>query len=415
MRHEKKLTSLAVTKQSTPGLYGDGAGLWLQVMASGSKSWIFRYMRNGRAREMGLGPVRDVTLAQAREKASECRRLLLDGKDPIEIRNESRQAERLREAHALTFFQCADSYIDAHRHGWKNEKHVSQWRNTLRDYVHPVLGALSVQDITTALVLKCLEPIWVSKPETATRVRGRIESILDWAKARGYRQGDNPAAWRGHLDHLLPARNKIARVQHHPALPYPEIGEFIISLRDQEGIAARALEFTIRTAARTNEVILATWDEFDLDKRLWVVPAERMKAKREHRVPLSEPVITLLTNMKAIKVSSYVFPGTKENKPLSNMAMLKLLERMGRSDITAHGFRSTFRDWAAEVTAFPRDVAEMALAHTISNDVEEAYRRGDLLQKRFRLMEEWSNYCDTIQGASISQVVPIRHAKSNLA
>jgi integrase len=253
--------------------------------------------------------------------------------------------------------------------------------------------------------MKALEPIWKAKPETASRLRGRIEAVLDWATVRGYRKGENPARWRGHLDKLLPARAKIQKVVHHPALPYSEIADFMVSLRNQEGIAARALEFLILTAARTGEIIGAGWDEVDLDERVWVIPEARMKAGREHRVPLSGPALAIVKQMNEIRESDFVFPGGKKGRPLSNMAMLALLKRIGRNDLTTHGFRSTFRDWAAERTTFSREVIEMALAHTIENKVEAAYRRGDLFRKRRQLMEAWARYCGTtrVQG----DVVPI--------
>ncbi|MCF8151653.1 MAG: tyrosine-type recombinase/integrase [Burkholderiaceae bacterium] len=411
-RRDKKLTSLAINKQNRPGMYGDGAGLWLQVMASGVKSWIFRYMKDGKAREMGLGPIRDVSLPEARDRAGACRKLLLDGKDPIDERKALRQTEAYERAKAITFAECTAAYIEAHKSAWTNAKHESQWRNSLRDYALPHLGTLSVSAVDTGLVLKCLEPIWLIKAETATRVRERIERILDWAKARGYRQGDNPAVWKGHLDKLLPRRSKNVAVRHHPALPYAEIGEFIKALRAQPGIAASALEFTILTAARTGETIFARWVDVDLEKSLWIVPKEKMKTKREHRVPLSKAAVAILQRMASLRLNDYVFPGARQDKPLSNMAMLKVLERMGREDLTVHGFRSTFRDWTAELTAYPREVAEMALAHTIGNDVEEAYRRGDLLMKRYKLMADWATYCDSVPIKTAKNIVPIRKGRS---
>jgi integrase len=270
-----------------------------------------------------------------------------------------------------------------------------QWRNTLNSYASPVFGSLPVQAVDVALVMKALEPIWKTKPETASRLRGRIEAVLDWAAVRGYRRGENPARWRGHLDKLLPARAKIQKVEHHPALPYDEIADFIAVLQDQEGIAARALGFLILTATRTGEIIGTRWDEIDFENRIWVIPGARMKAGREHRVPLSGAALATLRQMNEIREGDFVFPGGKKGKPLSNMAMLSVLKRMGRDDLTAHGFRSTFRDWAAECTNFPREVVEMALAHTIENKVEAAYRRGDLFQKRRQLMEAWARFCRT--------------------
>jgi integrase len=379
-----------------PGMHADGGGLYLQVTASGAKSWIFRFMLHGKAREMGLGPLHTISLAEARERAKECRKLRLDGIDPVEARKAKRAEERLAAATVMTFADCAERYIAAHRASWRNPKHAAQWPSTLQTYAYPVFGSLPVQAIDTALVTKTIEPIWHDKPETASRVRGRIEAVLDWAKVRGYRNGENPARWRGHLDKLLPARAKVRKVEHHAALPYGEMGDFVGALREQEGIGARALEFMILTAMRTGEVIGARWDEFDLADKVWTVPADRMKTGKEHRVPLSPAAVAIIDQMQAARVNDhqFVFPGGKLGKPLSNMAMLKLLKRMGHGgQLTVHGFRSSLRDWAAERTSYPREVAEMALAHTIGDKVEAAYRRGDLFTKRRRLMEEWAKHC----------------------
>ena len=365
------------------------------MSSSGTKSWIFRFTLDGRAREMGLGPVHTIPLADARKRAAECRRMRIDGIDPIKARNDHRGWKKLEAAKGMTFDSCAAAYLEAHKDSWKNATHRKQWRNTLSSYASPVFGSLPVQTVDLTLVMKALEPIWKGKPETASRLRGRIEAVLDWATVRGYRKGENPARWRGHLDKLLPARAKIQKVVHHPALPYSEIADFMVSLRNQEGIAARALEFLILTAARTGEIIGAGWDEVDLDERVWVIPEARMKAGREHRVPLSGPALAIVKQMNEIRESDFVFPGGKKGMALSNMAMLAVLKRMGRDDLTAHGFRSTFRDWAAERTTFPREVVEMALAHTIENKVEAAYRRGDLFQKRRQLMEAWARFCST--------------------
>lgn len=393
-----RLTALNVQRARKPGMYADGGGLYLQVSASGAKSWVYRFMLRGKAREMGLGPLHVVSLAEARQKAAEARRLRHEGVDPIELRKAQRAAQRVTEGQGLTFDDCAAAYIDAHKLGWRNEKHALQWKSTIATYASPVFGKLPVQSVDTALMLKVLEPIWSKKPETASRLRGRIEAVLDWATVRMFRTGENPARWRGHLDHLLPARNKVRRPEHHPALPYAEVGDFLRVLRTQEGVAARALEFLILTAARTGEAIGAQWSEIDLDAKLWTVPASRIKGGREHRVPLSTPAVALLRGLKAeaekmLVGSVYVFNGARRGKPLSNMAMLKLLARMGRKDLTVHGFRSTFRDWAAEQTHYPREVAEMALAHVIGDKVEAAYRRGDLFEKRRRMMEDWARYC----------------------
>lgn len=390
-----KLTALSVSQVKRRGYYGDGGGLFLQVSTSGSKSWVFRFREDGRLREMGLGPTHTVTLAEARQKALECRKLRLDGSDPIAIRHAKRVAARLDAAKVMTFRQCAEAYIDAHRAGWRNAKHVAQWSATLTSYAFPIFGQLPVQAVGVGLVMRVLEPIWSVKPETASRVRGRIESVLDWARARGYRMGENPARWRGHIENLLPKRSKVQRVEHHAALPYGEIAAFMAELREQEGIAASALEFAILTAARTGEVIGARWEEFNLAERLWTIPGARMKAGKEHRVPLSTAGLSVIENVGQIRQSHFVFPGGKDNRPISNMAMLMLLRRLGRSDLTIHGFRSTFRDWAAEQTHFPADVAEMALAHSVGNRVEAAYRRGDLFEKRRELAEAWAIYCQS--------------------
>jgi integrase len=290
----------------------------------------------------------------------------------------------------MTFDQCAAAYFKAHRAGWRNAKHAAQWSSTIKTYAEPVIGALPVQGIDTTLVIKIIEPLWSKKSETASRLRGRIEAVLDWATVRGYRQGDNPARWRGHLDKLLPARTKVSKVKHHAALPYRELPKFMAALRGQDGMSARALEFLILTAARTGEVIGALPAE--IKDRVWTVPAGRMKGSREHRVPLAAPALAVAEKHNQ-RNGAFLFPGAKDDKPLSNMAMLALLERMGRSDLTAHGFRSTFRDWAAECTNYPNEVVEMALAHTINSKVEAAYRRGDLFEKRKSLMSEWAEFC----------------------
>ena len=405
-RNMHRLSALRVTKLTKPGYYADGGGLSLQVTASNSKSWIFRFMLDGRAREMGLGSLHTIALAEARHKAMICRKQLLEHIDPIESRKAMRDQERLKSSRSMTFSACANAYIEAHRAGWRNAKHVTQWQNTLATYAEPIFGTLPVQEVDIGLVLRALEPIWHTKPETASRLRGRIEAVLDWATVRGLRTGDNPARWRGHLESLLPSRAKLQTVEHHAALPYIEMAAFMVELRQQVGIAARALEFLILTAARTSEVIGARWDEFNEELKTWVIPAERMKAHREHRVPLSPRALKLIEEMRAIQTSEFVFPGARAGKALSNMAMLMLLKRMHRGDLTTHGFRSTFRDWAAEQTNYPREVAEEALAHTLNNKVEAAYRRGDLFEKRRRLMMEWSKYSENFR--STGRVVPIR-------
>src|SRR3984893_2455461 len=404
-RASNKLSAVEVKGTGPKGMYPPAGRLYLQVSAGGAKSWIFRFMLDGRSREMGLGPVHAIPLADARKRAAECRRMRFDGIDPIEVRRVEREQKKLGAAKSMTFDACAAAYIDAHKAGWKNAKHRDQWPTTLNTYASPVFGGLPVQAVDVGLVMKALEPIWQTKSETASRLRGRIEAVLDWATVRGYRKGDNPARWRGHLDKLIPARSKVQRVEHHPALAYDELADFVAMLRSQEGIAGRALEFLILTATRTGEVIGARWDEVDLAEKVWVVPAARMKAGREHRVPLSGAAVAILKEMKKIRESDFVFPGGKKGKPLSNMAMLGVLKRIGRSDLTNHGFRSSFRDWAAERTNFPREVAEMALAHTVGDKVEAAYRRGDLFQKRRQLMDAWARFCGTERPQA--EVVPI--------
>jgi integrase len=396
-----KLTALAIKRQKVPGRYGDGGGLWLQVSATGGKSWLFRYTREGSARHMGLGSVELVSLAEARDLARKNRRLLLDGIDPLQARRDVRAQMRSEAARGITFNECAEQLIASQEAGWRNPKHRAQWRSTLAAYAYPILGDLSVSAIDVGMVLKVVEPIWQAKPETAGRVRGRVEAVLDWAAARSYRNGENPARWRGHLDKLLPARSRIARVKHHPALAYAELPAFMRDLRDQKGVSPRALEFTILTAARTNETIGARWTEIDLKAGMWIVPPERMKGKREHRVPLSERSVQLLKALP--REGDFVFVGNKPDQPLSNMAMLKMLERMGCGDITVHGFRSTFKDWATETTAYPIEMSEVALAHVVSDKTEAAYRRGDMLEKRRRLMEDWAKYCTSR---------PVVHAKN---
>lgn len=411
-RQNNRLSALTVSKAKKPGMYPDGGGLYLRIAEDGGRGWFYRFTLNGRQRYMGLGSLSVVTLAEAREKAQAARRLKSRGIDPIEQKASQTAADRAEQAKSLTFKEAAGAYIRSHKAGWRNEKHADQWENTLTAYAYPVMGSLPVDKIETAHVLKVIEPIWTVKTETASRVRGRIESVLDWAAARGHRSGVNPARWRGHLSNLLPARSKVQKVQHHPALSFAKAGDFMAKLRKQESSAAMALELLILTATRTNEVIGARWEEIDLKANVWTIPADRMKASKEHRVPLSAPAVTLLKRLLKGRQtapdgqpSPWVFPGVK-GKHLSNGAILALLARMGREDITAHGFRSTFRDWAAEQTAFPRDVVEMALAHTITDKVEAAYRRGDLFKKREKLMDAWAGYVGRPSVAG--NVTPIR-------
>jgi integrase len=404
-----KLTALEVTRLKEPGMFADGAGLYIQVTGDGktrvAKSWIYRFTLRGRTREMGLGSLTVLGLAEARGKAAEFRRLVHDGVDPIDAKAETRTKAALDAAKSLTFTQCAKRFIESHRVSWTNPKHAAQWTASLKTYAEPVIGALPIQTIETAHLMKILEPIWSAKPETAKRVRGRIEAVLDWASALEYRVGNNPARLKGHLDKLLPARSRLRPVKHHAALPYDQLPAFMASLRAQEGISPRALEFLILTAARTGEVIGARPSE--IRDRVWTVPKERMKNGKEHRVPLCSGAIAVVEKIREQNHGDFLFPGGKRDKPLSNMAMLAVLKRMGLTDLTAHGFRSTFDDWATECTNAPREVIEMALAHTIEDKVDAAYRRGDLFVKRRWLMEEWAQFCAGGETIEDRQVVPL--------
>lgn len=403
----KELGALEVSRLDAPGLtmVGGVAGLGLQVSPTGAKSWVLRVMVGGKRRDMGLGGYPDVTLAGAKEAARIARQKIKDGIDPVEEARNNRSKLIAARASAMTFSEAASAYIAVKEAEWRNAKHGQQWRNTLETYAEPVMGKMLVRDIEQAHVLKVLEPIWLAKTETASRLRGRIESILDWARVRGYRDGENPARWRGHLEMLLQSPGKVQKISHHPALPYAEIGAFLALLRQHEGIAARALEFAILTAARSGEVRGATWEEIDLDAALWVIPAERMKAKREHRVTLNDGAVAILEATPKEKRAGLIFQNGK-GEMYSDMALTAVLRRMKRTDITVHGFRSSFRDWAAECTNYPREVAEMALAHTIENKVEAAYRRGDLFEKRARMMRDWWRFTNKTEG--VATVTPIQ-------
>ena len=388
-----KLSALAVARASQPGYVGDGGGLVLQVSQSGSKSWLFRYRVNGKHREMGLGSLLAVDLAAARVKAKHCRDQLSEGIDPLESRQHARVADRLARARQISFDQCASAYIAAHRGGWRNPKHATQWINTLATYVSPVMGSLPVAAVDTDLIVKALAGIWLDKTETATRIRGRIECILDWATVSGFRKGDNPARWNGHLDQLLANPNKISPVKNYAALPWTDIPRLMRVLELKEGVAAVALRFLILTAARSGEVRGARWDELDMEKGVWTVPASRMKARREHRVPLSDPARALIG--KLTRRDGPVFSGRKSGAQLSDATLASVLKRIGHGDVTVHGFRSAFRDWCAEAVGndFSREVCEHALAHQLPDRVEAAYQRGDLFDKRIALMRAWADFC----------------------
>ena len=403
------LTTLAV-KNAKPGRHADGGGLHLLVKESGSRSWVYRFMLRGKSRDIGVGPaagIDAVPLAAARDLAAALRIRVKAGVDPLSERLEAiaaaAAAAQMSKVAGITFKTVAEVHIAANEGSWRNPKHRQQWGNTLASYVYPVIGDLPVAEVATAHVLQILEPIWNEKPETASRVRGRIETILNSAKARGYRDGENPARWRGHVEQILPARTRPSR-GHHKAMSYADIPAFIGALRTREAMAALALEFTVLTAARSGEVLGASWGEVDLAKAVWTVPASRMKAGKEHRVPLSARAIAILEAVKQLG-SEVVFSGTGGGK-LSGMAMAMLLRRM-KVDVTVHGFRSGFRDWAAESTGFAHEVCEMALAHAIGNQAEAAYRRGDLFDKRRKLMEAWTTYCAT-PAAAAGTVTPIR-------
>ncbi|MBZ9975962.1 tyrosine-type recombinase/integrase [Mesorhizobium sp. BR-1-1-10] len=393
-----KLTDTECKAVLRPGRHGDGGGLYLDVKPTGAKSWVFVWTANivkdgkqtRRWKEMGLGAYPAVKLATARKLAAEHREGVAHGRDPI--------AERRKEAEP-TFGECVDKFLGTMESQWRNAKHQAQWRMTLTDYAASIT-AMKVSSITTDDVLRVLNPIWQSKAETASRLRGRIERVLTFAKGKGWRSGENPATWRGHLDGVLPVRNRLTR-GHHKAMRYVDVPAFVQRLRGHDAMSARALEFLILTAARSGEVLNATWREFDFDAALWTVPASRMKAGKEHRVPLSKPAVVIAKALHEVRISEYVFPGHARGRPLSNMAFAKLIERMKVEGVTPHGFRSAFRDWAGDATHFPRDVAEQALAHRVGDATERAYRRSDALEKRRKLMDAWASYCTVVRSGNV--------------
>jgi integrase len=393
LRQTNRLAARTVTTTTKAGLHADGGGLYLQVTKGGAKSWIYRFTINKRTRDMGLGPLQAVSLADARDLAGRARALAASSIDPIVEREARLTADAAAVRHGTSFKACAEEYIRLNQDGWKNAKHRQQWPNTLKAYVFPVIGDKPVRDVSKRDIVDILEPIWTEKPETARRIRSRIEIVIDMAIAADLRESENPARLSV-LKFLLPAQAN--KATHHPALPYEQIGGFMADLRTQEGIAALALEFIILTATRTSETLNAKWDE--IENRVWTIPGDRMKSGRKHRVPLSDRAVTLLEKLPRLRGNDHVFPGWKAKRPLSNTVCLGLLKRMERSDLTVHGFRSTFRDWCAEQTDYPRDVAEMALAHSIGNKVEAAYRRGDLFDKRCELMQAWAENCGVENG-----------------
>ncbi len=412
----KPLTAGYLKLKPKPGrrshFYADGGNpnLYLQVSINKDgtvrRSWVFRYSPPGqkskpyKTRYMGLGSM-DLTLEDAREAARLCRLQLREGLDPINTRNARVAANIAAQAAIVTFEQAAEQYIESKKDGWKNDKHAAQWRSTLKTYAYPKIGKLNVADITTTHVLKAIESIWTKKTETASRVRGRIESILDYATTRGYRTGDNPARWQGCLEHMLPAPSKVRKVEHHAALPYADLPAFMADLRKREGVSPRALEFLILTAARSGEVRGMTFEEVDYERKVWTVPEGRMKGGRDHAVPLSDRALAIVKAQPG-SGSDLVFPG--QSGPLSDMSLTAVLKRMGRADLTAHGFRSTFRDWGGDETDTPREVLEAALAHIVGDKAEQAYRRGDALEKRRHLMTQWADFCEGKKGGTVVQL-----------
>ncbi len=405
-RKANRLTARTVATITKPGRHADGNGLYLIVDKSGAKRWafIFRHKnpfgRKNTLREMGLGGLSRVSLADARERAAECRRVLASGRNPIEVRREGDAA--LRSA-GVTFGSFADELVESLKPGFRNARHAAQWEMTLRVYAAP-LRPMRLDDIDTDDILSVLKPLWQSTPETASRLRGRIERVLDAAKARGLRGGENPARWRGHLNRILPVRQKITR-GHHAAMDYRDVPDFVGDLRALDGISARALEWTILTAARTGETLGMRWDEIDRENQIWTVPAARTKGGRTHRVPLTSRMLKILDEMEAIRSNSFVFPGQKRDCPLSSLALVMQLRRMKAENATVHGFRSSFRDWAAEETSFPWEIAEAALAHVVGDATERAYRRGDALEKRRKLMQAWADYCMASSGGKVVSLV----------
>lgn len=404
------LTTLQI-KHAKEGMHADGGGLYLRVQASGAKSWIFRFQLKGKRREMGLGILADKPAPDVRGEAAQLAVLVRSGVDPIEERRQKeaklKEDVKLADANATTFRQVATEYISSHRAEWKNAKHAAQWTTTLETYAGPVIGDKPVGLVTTDDILQILTPIWATKTETATRLRARIELVLAYAKGKKLREGENPALWRGHLDSILAKPTKLKNIRHHPALPYTRMPEFMTKLRVTTGAGARALEFAILTAARSGEVRLATWSEIDFDDKLWTIPSQRMKAKREHWVPLSEPAITLLKALPRIADNEYLFPGDRDKKPLSDMTLTLIIRRFNETKdgsspewidpktgdhVVPHGFRSTFRDWSAEVSHYPREVAEHALAHSLPDKVEASYHRGTMLERRRPMMDDWAKY-----------------------
>lgn len=412
-KRARELKALDVSRLQEVGLYAVGVvpGLHLQITSATAKSWLLRIKVGTKRREIGLGPYPAVTLAMAHEKAREARTLVERGIDPVVARAEAKSTLIADQARAKTFEECTRAYIESHRSGWKGSKNANQWTSSMENYAFPVLGGMLVRDVTLTEVLKVLEPIWHTKTTTADRVRNRIEKVLDWAKGRGYRTGDNPAAWKGSLDAQFPPAAKVSRPKHHKALPLKDAAAFMAELKQHKGMGARALEFVIYTATRSAETRKATWGEFDLEKGVWQIPGSRMKGGWEHRVPLSKPALELLRSLPRFEGEDLVFPGNKEGRPVSDMTMTALMRRLG-VDAVPHGFRSTFRDWAAEFTTAPKEICEMCLAHRVAGSTEAAYWRSDNFAKRRVLMTGWADFLASPELATAAaEVVPIRHVR----
>ncbi|MDA7568642.1 integrase arm-type DNA-binding domain-containing protein [Emcibacteraceae bacterium] len=407
-----KLTDRGIKAQDKPGRYADGNGLYLQVGKSGAKSWIFRFMLDSNSREMGLGPIRIITLSQAREEANYCKNLLRSGIDPIRARDERIAVEKESNKEMLSFQKCTEGYLKAHSASWRSARHAEIWHSSVKRFAYPIIGPIHVNKIERGHIMNILDPIWREKTETASRLRGRLESILNWATVQEYRKGDNPARWRGYLDQLLPKPSEIHTVKHFPALPYREINSFMNKLRQREAQSALCLRLIILTATRSGEARGAKWGEFDLAKAEWTIPAERMKAKKEHVIPLSAEAVSIVQSLPHMSRSDYLFPSSRSLKPLSDVVFKKLMERMNVSNITTHGFRSTFRDWAAEQTSFPREVIENALSHQLKDKAEAAYFRSNLLDKRRELMDKWADYTklETKSDAKVINITETRKA-----
>ena len=411
----RPLSAKRVARLKAEGRYHDAdvRGLYLQISASGARSWLLRYEVLGTERMMGLGSAQEFSLAQARERAREARRQLADGKDPLQAKREAKAAAKLVAARRLTFREAAQQYHHQHLSSWRSIAHAKQWARSLEVFAFPVVGDMDVATLSTPDILRTVEPLWQERTVTADRVRNRIESVIDWCVVRGHRPaGTNPARWRGHLDQVLPAVRKVAKPQHHAAIAYSELPAFMAELRLQKGIAATALQFTVLTAARAGEVLGAKWSEIDLANKVWTIPAERMKRPKEHRVPLAPQALELLRNVAREDNNPYVFIGMRSGSGLSGMVFFRLLQRMKRADVTTHGFRSAFSDWAYETTVHSNHTIEISLAHAVGNDVEKAYRRGDMIAKRVRLMTDWAKFCASKPVVKVADnVVPMHGAR----